>query len=122
MSEDRGAPIAYMALEEGTDVLSLDGEKVGTVEHVLADVDADIFDGLVIDTRLGAGGHRFVDASSVEALYTGGAVLTLDAAAAERLPEPAENPAVLGADPDDTTPDDLGDKLKRAWHWISGNP
>jgi hypothetical protein len=48
-------------------------------------------------------------------------VLTLDAAAVSALPEPSENPAVLGADPDDTAPDDLGDKLKRAWHWISGN-
>jgi hypothetical protein len=39
----------------------------------------------------------------------------------DELPEPAENPAVLAADPDDATPDDLGDKLKRAWNWISGN-
>ena len=119
---DLGDPTSYLQLPDGVRVMSADGEEIGTVEHVLADEGTDIFDGLVIDTRLGAGGHRFVDASSVEALYTGGAVLTLDAAAAERLPEPAENPAVLGADPDDTTPDDLGDKLKRAWHWISGNP
>jgi hypothetical protein len=28
---------------------------------------------------------------------------------------------VMEADPDDTTPDDLGDKLKRAWNVISGN-
>ena len=118
---DLGDPTSYLELPDGVRVISADGEEIGTVEHVLADEAADIFDGLVIDTRLGGGGHRFVDASRVEALHAGGAVLTLDAAAAERLPEPAENPAVLAADPDDTTPDDLGDKLKRAWHWISGN-
>jgi hypothetical protein len=28
---------------------------------------------------------------------------------------------VMDADPDDVTPDDLGDKLKRAWDLISGN-
>lgn len=59
-------------------------------------------------------------AAQVGALYAAGAVLTLDAAAAERLPEPSANAAGLAADPDDTAPDDLGDKLRRAWDWISG--
>jgi hypothetical protein len=48
-------------------------------------------------------------------------VLALDTAACECLPEPSASPAVLEADPDDTAPDDLGDKLKRAWNVISGN-
>jgi hypothetical protein len=116
-----GEPTSYLELPEGVAVLTSDGAEIGKVAHVLADADADIFDGLVIDTRHGPGGHRFADATQVAGLYTGGAVLALDAAAAERLPEPAENPAVLDADADDTAPDDLGDKLKRAWDWISGN-
>lgn len=118
---DLGDPTSYLELPEGVPVLSADGEEIGAVAHVLADADSDIFDGLVIDARSGPGGHRFADATQVGGLYTGGAVLTLDAAAAGSLPEPSDNPAVLGADPDDTVPDDLGDKLKRAWHWISGN-
>lgn len=118
---DLGDPTSYLELEEGVPVLSADGMQIGAVEHVLADADADIFDGLVIDTRLGPGGHRFVDATQVEGLYAGGAVLTLTAAESEALPEPSDNPAVLDADPDDLTPDDLGDKLKRAWNRISGN-
>jgi len=118
---DLGDPTSYLELRDGVVVLSADGEEIGTVEHVLADADADIFDGLVIDTRLGPGGHRFVDAEQVEGLFANGAVLTLDAAAAERLPEPSANPAVVAADPDDTAPDDASDKLKRAWNWISGN-
>jgi hypothetical protein len=116
-----GDPTSYLELPEGVPVLTSDGEEIGQVAHVLADPDADIFDGIVIDTRLGPGGHRFADAAQVDRLYAGGVVLALDAAGAEALPEPSENPAVLGADPDDVTPDDLGDKLKRAWHWISGN-
>jgi hypothetical protein len=118
---DLGDPTSYLELPAGVPVLSADGEEIGTVAHVLADADSDIFDGLVIDARRGPGGHRFADATQVDELYTGGAVLALDAAAAEALPEPSENPAVVEVDPDDTAPDDLGDKLKRAWDWISGN-
>jgi hypothetical protein len=117
-----GDPTSYLELDDGVPVFSADGRQVGAVEHVLADANADVFDGLVIDTRTGPGGHRFADATQVEALYERGAVLTLDAAACERLPEPSEGPAVMAVDPDDTTPDDLGDKLKRAWNLISGNP
>jgi hypothetical protein len=56
-------------------------------------------------------------ATQVDRLRAGGVVLTLDAVAAE----PSEHPAVLEADPGDTAPDDLGDKLERAWAWLSGN-
>jgi hypothetical protein len=118
---DLGDPTSYLELAEGVPVFSVDGERVGAVEHVLADAGADIFDGLVIDTSAGPGGHRFADASLIEGLYERGAVLALGAAACERLPQPSESPAVMEADPDDTAPDDLGDKLKRAWNVISGN-
>ena len=76
----------------------------------------------MIDTRLGPAGTASPTPPHVDRLYTGGVVLALDAAAPpSELPEPSANPAVLDADPDDTAPDDLGDKLKRAWNWISGN-
>jgi hypothetical protein len=117
---DRGDPISYLTLEDGTPVLGADGEEVGKVEHVLADADADLFDGLVIDMRAGPGGFRFADAAQVAEIHERAVTLTVDAAAAQALPEPSENPATMSADPDDTTPDDLGDKLRRAWDWISG--
>ena len=118
---DLGNPASYLVLAEGTPVLSSDGSEVGKVEHVLADADADVFDGVIIDTRIGPGGHRFADASLVEAIYERGVVLAMTAEAAKRLPEPSENPATLEADPDDTAPDDLKDKLRRAWDYLSGN-
>jgi PRC-barrel domain len=118
---DLGAPASYLTLNEGTPVFSANGERIGVVEHVLADADADVFDGLVIDCRLGPGGHRFVDAPQVAEIYEQGVELTLNAREAERLHEPSENPATMSADADDLTPDDLGDKLRRAWHVISGN-
>jgi hypothetical protein len=118
---DHGDPISYLVLTDGTSVLSSDGQTVGTVEHVLADADADVFDGVIVDMRAGPGGHRFADASQIESIYEGAVVLTLDQDAAEQLPEPTENPAALGADPDDVTPDGLDDKLRRAWDYLSGN-
>jgi hypothetical protein len=48
-------------------------------------------------------------------------VLSLDAASAERLPQPGPNPAAMSAEPDDTAESDLQRKLRRAWDLISGN-
>jgi uncharacterized protein YrrD len=113
---DLGAPASYMTLAEGVPVYSRDGHRLGLVEHVLAEPDKDIFDGIVID----AGGHRFVDAPEVERINEKGVVLALDAASAERLPEPRENPATMSVDPDDTVEGELERKLRRAWDLISG--
>ena len=118
---DLGEPASYLTLEKGARVLTSDGQEIGRVEHVLADPGADVFDGLIIATRAGPGGHRFADAPQVAEVYENAVVLTLDAAAAELLPEPSANPATLAADPADTAPDHLGDKLKRAWDYLSGN-
>ena len=43
---------SYLTLQAGATVRASNGEKIGTVEHVLADHSANIFDGLVIDTRI----------------------------------------------------------------------
>ncbi|HEU4841273.1 MAG TPA: hypothetical protein VFT09_07515 [Ilumatobacteraceae bacterium] len=115
---DLGNPASYLVLADGTPVLSSDGHELGKVEHVLADADSDVFDGVIVDMR---GGHRFADAALVEAIYERGVVLAMTAEAADELPEPTENPAALEADPDDTAPDDLKDKLRRAWDYLSGN-
>jgi len=118
---DLGAPASYLTLNAGTPVFSSDGEWIGVVEHVLAVADADVFDGLVIDSRTGPGGHRFVDAPEVAEIYEQGVQLTLDARDCQRLHEPSENPGTMSADPGDVAPDHLGDKLRRAWQVITGN-
>ena len=114
---DLGDPISYLVLEDRTPVLSSDGQRIGTVEHVLADEGADVFDGLVIDA---GGRHRFADASLVDSIHERAVILTVDSAGAEALPDPEPNPAAVESGPEDTVPDDMGDKLKRAWDWISG--
>ena len=99
---------------------SCDGEEVGKVEYVLADPDADIFDGIVLDTSVLPGGRRFCDADQVEEIFERGVLLKLERSAAERLPEPSENPAAMGENPAEAPDGDLETKLKRAWELISG--
>lgn len=114
---DLGNPESYLVLEAGTPVYGSDGAKIGTVEHVLAVPDDDIFDGIVIKTREG---RRFADAPLVDEIYERGVVLIVPGAEADALPKPSANPAALTVGPDDAGPDDLGDKLKRAWNLITG--
>ena len=120
---DLGEPSSYLTLGKGAEVYSSDGEKVGKVEHVLADPDSDIFDGIVLDTSVLPGGHRFVDAPEVEEIFERGVLLRLDRRQAESLPEPGANPATLEVTPDDvaeTGESELKRKLRRAWDLISG--
>jgi hypothetical protein len=119
--DDLGAPGSYLTLGPGVPVYSSDGERLGEVEHVLAEPEEDIFDGIVFDASPMPGGHRFVDAPEVDEIYEKGVVLTVDAAAARDLPEPGPNPAAMEASPDDVTESELERKLRWAWDRISGN-
>ena len=122
--EDLGNPSSYLALAEGTPVYSSDGEKLGEVEHVLCDQEIDIFDGLVIDQSVLPGGHRFADATQVDEIYERGVVLTVDAVAAEKLPEPGKSAAAMEVTGEDFVErewdDEVEGKLKRAWDFLSG--
>ena len=124
MIEDLGAPSSYFTLAEGIAVYSSDGQSLGKVEHVLADEECDIFDGLVIDRSILPGGHRFADASQVAEIYERGVVLSVDQAGAEALPEPSANPAAMEVSGEDFVErewdDEIEAKLKRAWDRISG--
>jgi hypothetical protein len=118
--EDLGPPSSYLALEPGAAVYSSDGEHLGKVQHVLAVPDDDIFDGVVLDTSVLPGGHRFVDAPEVGEIYERGMVLKIDAAAARELPKPSPNPGEVEVGPDDMVPGPSHNKLRRAWDLISG--
>jgi uncharacterized protein YrrD len=114
-----GAPASYLTLGPGAEVYSSNGERLGEVEHVLAEPEEDIFDGILFDASPLPGGHRFVDALDVDEIYEQGVVLK--PGAEERLHEPKPNPATMEATPDDVTQSDLELKLRNAWNWISGN-
>jgi hypothetical protein len=115
-----GESASYLTLEAGTSVISADGERVGAVEHVLRDDATGIFDGIVIDLRLGPGGLHFVDAPEVAEIGPDGVRLTISAAEAEHLPKPSPNPAVVEHHGVEDAEGKLEHKLRRAWEIASG--
>ncbi|HEX6687479.1 MAG TPA: hypothetical protein VF085_02310 [Solirubrobacterales bacterium] len=117
---DLGAPISFLTLPKGVPVYSSDGEELGKVEFVLSAPNIDIFDGIVLDTSVLPGGHRFVDAPEVAEIYERGVVLKIDAVAAESLPKPGDNPGSIDIDPGDLGKGGQQSKLSRAWDLISG--
>jgi hypothetical protein len=82
---DEGLPIAYTVLEQDVPVYASDGEQVGTVDHVVAAPEEDIFHGIVIRAH---GDRRFVAADQVASLHEHGVDLRLDVAATTTLPTP----------------------------------
>jgi hypothetical protein len=82
---DEGFPIAYQVLEKDVPVYAAGGELVGTVDHVVAASDQDIFHGIVM--RVGSGRH-FVAAEQIASLHEHGVELSIDEAEAGALPEP----------------------------------
>jgi hypothetical protein len=94
---DEGLPIAYTVLEKGVPVLASGGEQVGTVHHVVAAPEKDIFHGIVIATQ--GRNMRFVEAADVASLHERGVDLRIDSAAAAALPEPGGGAPVYTEDP-----------------------
>jgi PRC-barrel domain len=117
--DDLGHPSSFHALGPGVPVFSSDGEKLGEVERVLADLDAGVFDGIVFDTSALPGGHRFVDGPEVGDIYERGVVLKISAAEAAELPPPSANPGSISVKAGDLGPKRSG--LRRFWDKISGN-
>ncbi|MGD0198212.1 MAG: hypothetical protein ABSC56_09955 [Solirubrobacteraceae bacterium] len=82
---DEGFPIAYEVLERDVPVYASGGELVGTVDHVVAAPEKDIFHGIVLKTT---GGQRFVGAEQVDSLHEHGVDLRIDETQAQELPSP----------------------------------
>jgi hypothetical protein len=79
-------PVAWIVVERGWEVVSSGGEKVGTVDEVLGDQNADIFDGLtVLPGRLKR--PKYVPAERVDEIVEGRVTLELTKAEFEALEE-----------------------------------
>jgi hypothetical protein len=115
---DRGLPSSWLVAGPGLEVVASDGVAVGTVRHVLAAPEEDIFDGLVVD--LASRRHGFVDSEDVDEFYEHAVVLRLDSAECQHLPEPQPAPGGLTATGDTPPPGALQRKLHRAWDLLSG--
>jgi hypothetical protein len=81
----------------------------------------DLFEGIIIDTKLGPGGLRFVDLDQVAAIDDR-VVLRLPAAEVKRLAVPPANPAVTAYHPTDEAANNALRRLARAWNLFCGRP
>jgi hypothetical protein len=117
--QNLGEPSSYLAVRKGVPVYASDGEEVGRVVKVLSAPNIDMFDGIVVDTAAGPGGHRFVDAPEVDAIYEGGVTLKIDAAAVANLQKPGANPGAITASAADFAGGQRG-ALGRFWDRLSG--
>ena len=115
--EDLGPPVAYVLLAEGVPVYDRQQERIGVVEHVLADTELDIFDGVIVHTTPLPGRHLFADVDQIAELHERGVLLSV---ARDALHEPGESPAVMESQPEDTVESPLQVRLRRAWDWVSG--
>jgi sporulation protein YlmC with PRC-barrel domain len=111
-----GEPIAYLALKEGTPVYDRTGERVGVLEHVVADEPTDIFEGLIVHTLPLPGRHLFADADQIAALHERGVLLSVDR---DELHDPSQK-STRQTNPSNPVDSPLQARLRRAWDWISG--
>jgi len=112
---DEGQPVAYPLLDRGVTVISSDGEEVGTVHHVVAASEQDIFHGLVIETaRLG---QRFVPAEDVASLHERGVDLRIDAAAVAALPHPGGAAPEYSEDPSESKWEYWAHRVMKKGEW-----
>jgi hypothetical protein len=79
-------PMSWIVLERGHSVVHADGTQFGTVDEILGDTVADIFDGLTVATGL-VGKPRYVAAELVDSIDTEAVHLTITADEADRLEE-----------------------------------
>jgi uncharacterized protein YrrD len=81
---DAERPIAWLALDKGTPVYTSDGEEIGKVSTVVADVQKDIFSGIAFKHGF-LGTEHFVPADAIGELTDQGVHLNLSAHQAQEL-------------------------------------
>jgi hypothetical protein len=91
-------PVAWKVVERGWAVVANDGTDVGSIDEVLGDPEADIFDGLAV--RGGALERpTYVPSEQVGPIEEGTVHLTIDADAFSRLAPYEEPPSERGFPP-----------------------
>lgn len=80
-------PVSWFVVEPGWEVvLGTDGELVGLVKEVLGDQNADIFDGLAVDSGI-ISKAKYVPAERVQMIVEGRVVLDMSKEEFDALPD-----------------------------------
>ena len=109
--------ISYLALQNGTPVLSSSATEFGTVHHVLVVESLDLFDGIVVKVHHGL---RFVDRDQIAKITRTAVHCQLSDAEVAALPPPS-NPPVEVADPFQDSGTSLHARFGRMFgreHWV----
>jgi hypothetical protein len=69
-------PVAWKVIERGWAVYDQGGAKVGTVDQIVGDTEADIFDGIAIDDSV-LGPKKYVPSEDVARIEEGAVHLTI---------------------------------------------
>jgi hypothetical protein len=85
--------VSWKALEPGADVVSADGERIGTLSRVVGDADADVFTGIAVKPGLLAG-ERLVPSERVGGIWPERVEVRLSRDELEALPPFKDPPAV----------------------------
>ena len=78
--------VSWRTLGPGAAVVAADGVRVGAVQEVVADEELDVFDGVVVDLRLGPGGLRYVESGAIAMIFDHRLVLRVPSARVQELP------------------------------------
>ena len=86
------------------------------MDHVLADMQLDIFEGVIVHTLPLPGHHLFADVEQIAELHERGVLLAVER---DELHEPPDEPDAreAGGRPVESP---LEARLRRAWDWLSG--
>ena len=85
-------PASWLVVEPGWEVVTTDGERVGAVQEVLGDQNADIFDGLAVDVGV-LKKPTYVPAERVQMIVEGRVVLDMTRDEFGALPDYDGTPA-----------------------------
>lgn len=111
-----GPPVAYTAVTKGTPVYDRDGERIGVVEHVVADEPVDVFHGVIVHTRPLPGQRRYAPAEQIAGLYEDAVKVSVARGELRDIDsDPAARTVQDGLDENPPRPG-----LGRAWHWNQG--
>ena len=72
-------PVSWLQIEQGWNIVTSDGVIIGTVAQVEGDKQADIFDGLAVESRQPTQ-IRYVPGEQVGAIYSGEVTLKISSA------------------------------------------
>jgi hypothetical protein len=114
--DDLGPPTSHLTLPDGVPVFDRDGERVGVVDRVLYDDATDIFEGVIVRTRVIPGGHVLAAADQIAELHERGVRLAVGRDELHELDASAGRPRHDDGSPESS----LETALRKAWDWISG--